>query len=44
MGVIIEFFWGLFLVCFVNGVIYLSVYKDINNGVVDSGIFGEVGW
>lgn len=37
-------FHGLFLVCCVDGVTYLPVHKDIDNGVVDSGTFGKVGW
>lgn len=43
MGAITEF-CGLFLVCPANDVTYLPVHKDIDNGVVDSGTFGKVGW
>lgn len=39
-----AFFQGLFLVCSADGVTYLPVHKDIDNGVVDSGAFGKVGW
>lgn len=43
-GAITGLFWGLFRVCFANDVTYLPVHEDIDNGVVDSGTFGKVGW
>lgn len=44
VGAITGLFRGLFLVCSANGVTYLPVHKDIDNGVVDCGTFGKVGW
>ena len=44
MGAITGLFQGLSAVCSANCVPYLAVHEDIDNGVVDSGTFGKVGW
>lgn len=44
VGALPGLFRGPFPVCCVHRVTHLPVHKDIDNGVVDGGTFGEVGW